>query len=65
MSTSVTTTNDKAWMVGFLRCGSNPQTFNTGTTFRAGANTTVGMCDSGGALTPTGTYSLGGTAGVL
>jgi len=45
LTTSVTTTSDNCWLVGYLRAGGN-QTAQSGTTLRTGINTTLQIADS-------------------
>ncbi len=59
-STSVTTIADNCWLVMYVRTGTG-MTAKAGTTLRSGVNNTVQMCDSNGAKTPAGSYSLGVT----
>lgn len=57
LATSVTTTVNDCWLVGFLR-SQGSQTPNAGTTFISWVNTTAKLADSNGSVGVAGTYSL-------
>jgi hypothetical protein len=58
LTTSVTTTTDNSWLIGFAYTG-NTMSAGAGTTLRGGAVAGIlSMIDSNGAKTPTGSHSL-------